>query len=94
MKTAFGLPTFAYQVSGEFSMIMAAAELIATYPDKLDEHAVREEMEGNFCRCTGYHNIVRAILAAAEEMNGSDGVVRPALDHAAEARRGRPLESA
>jgi carbon-monoxide dehydrogenase small subunit len=29
---------------------------------------VREEMEGNLCRCTGYHNIVKAILAAAEEM--------------------------
>jgi aerobic carbon-monoxide dehydrogenase small subunit len=48
--------------------IMAGAELIATYPGELDEHIVREEMEGNLCRCTGYHNIVKAILAAAEEM--------------------------
>jgi carbon-monoxide dehydrogenase small subunit len=48
--------------------IMAGAELIETYPGRLDEHAVREEMEGNLCRCTGYHNIVKAILAAAEEM--------------------------
>jgi aerobic carbon-monoxide dehydrogenase small subunit len=48
--------------------IMAGAELIETYPGQLDEHAVREEMEGNLCRCTGYHNIVKAILAAAEEM--------------------------
>jgi len=63
-------------------MIMAAAELIATYDGKLDEHAVREEMEGNLCRCTGYHNIVRAILAAAEEINGPDRVVRPASGHA------------
>jgi carbon-monoxide dehydrogenase small subunit len=30
-----------------------------------DERAVREGLEGNFCRCTGYHNIVRAVLAAA-----------------------------
>jgi carbon-monoxide dehydrogenase small subunit len=50
--------------------IMAGAELIATYPGELNEHIVREEMEGNLCRCTGYHNIVKAILAAAEEMRG------------------------
>ncbi|MGC1304691.1 MAG: (2Fe-2S)-binding protein [Caulobacteraceae bacterium] len=50
--------------------IMAGAELIATYPGELNEHVVREEMEGNLCRCTGYHNIVKAILAAAEEMRG------------------------
>jgi aerobic carbon-monoxide dehydrogenase small subunit len=62
-------------------MIMAGAELIRTYPGVLDEHAVREEMEGNLCRCTGYHNIVRAILAAAEEINGPDRVVRPAPEH-------------
>jgi aerobic carbon-monoxide dehydrogenase small subunit len=49
-------------------MIMAAVELIDTYPGELDEHVVREEMEGNLCRCTGYHNIVKAVLAAATEM--------------------------
>ena len=48
--------------------IMAGAELIATYAGVLDENAVREEMEGNLCRCTGYHNIVKAILSAATEM--------------------------
>ena len=49
--------------------IMAAAELIETWDGApLDEHRVREEMEGNLCRCTGYHNIVKAILAAAHEM--------------------------
>ena len=63
-------------------MIMAATELIATYPGTLNEHVVREEMEGNLCRCTGYHNIVRAILTAAEEMLGPDRVVQPASDHA------------
>jgi carbon-monoxide dehydrogenase small subunit len=63
-------------------MIMAGAELIATYDGVLDEHVVREEMEGNLCRCTGYHNIVRAILAAAEEIKGPDAVVQPALAHA------------
>ncbi|WP_158917025.1 (2Fe-2S)-binding protein [Caulobacter sp. S45] len=51
--------------------IMAGAELIATYPGELNEHVVREEMEGNLCRCTGYHNIVRAILAAGAEIRGT-----------------------
>jgi carbon-monoxide dehydrogenase small subunit len=54
-------------------MVMAAAELIDTYPGELDEHAVREEMEGNLCRCTGYHNIVKAILAASAKMRGAKG---------------------
>ena len=52
-------------------MMMAAADLIATYPGELDEHIVREEMEGNLCRCTGYHNIVKAILAAAREVRAA-----------------------
>jgi aerobic carbon-monoxide dehydrogenase small subunit len=49
-------------------MIMAAVDLIETYPGPLSEAVVREEMEGNLCRCTGYHNIVKAILSAAEAM--------------------------
>jgi aerobic carbon-monoxide dehydrogenase small subunit len=49
-------------------MIMAAVDLIETYPGPLSEAVVREEMEGNLCRCTGYHNIVKAILSAAETM--------------------------
>mgnify|MGYP002017583693 CR=1 FL=1 len=36
-----------------------------------DEALIREALSGNICRCTGYHNIVKAILAAAEEMGGS-----------------------
>jgi carbon-monoxide dehydrogenase small subunit len=48
--------------------IMAGVDLIESYPGALDEHVVREEMEGNLCRCTGYHNIIKAILAAAVEM--------------------------
>jgi carbon-monoxide dehydrogenase small subunit len=63
-------------------MIMAASQLIASYDGVLDEHVVREELEGNLCRCTGYHNIVRAVLAAAEEMLGPERVVRPAPEHA------------
>lgn len=52
-------------------MIMAAVNLIDTHDGPLTEQIVREEMEGNLCRCTGYHNIVKAILAAADEMSPS-----------------------
>ena len=49
-------------------MIMAGVDLIQHYPGTLTETVVRHEMEGNLCRCTGYHNIVKAILTAAREM--------------------------
>jgi carbon-monoxide dehydrogenase small subunit len=55
-------------------MIMAAADLIARNPDP-SEHDVREALAGNLCRCTGYHNIVKAVLAAAAEMRA--GEARP-----------------
>jgi carbon-monoxide dehydrogenase small subunit len=45
-------------------MVMAAVSLIKEQPG-LDEAAVREGLEGNLCRCTGYHNIVKAVLAAS-----------------------------
>jgi len=48
-------------------MIMAAIDLVQT-SDDLDEAAVRAGLEGNLCRCTGYHNIVRAVLAARDNM--------------------------
>jgi len=43
-------------------MVMAATSLVAEN-DSLDEAAVREGLEGNLCRCTGYHNIVKAVLS-------------------------------
>ena len=46
-------------------MIMTAVDLIREHGSDLDEKAVRDGLEGNICRCTGYHNIVKAILAAA-----------------------------
>ena len=49
-------------------MVMSAIGIVERNPDSLDEKTVRHELEGNFCRCTGYHNIVKAILAAHEEM--------------------------
>ena len=45
-------------------MIMSAIDLVAKN-DALDEQAVRQGLEGNLCRCTGYHNIVKAVLAVA-----------------------------
>ncbi|MBG50976.1 MAG: (2Fe-2S)-binding protein [Alphaproteobacteria bacterium] len=48
-------------------MIMTAIDMIERVPN-LNEEKVRAELEGNICRCTGYHNIVKSVLAAAEEM--------------------------
>jgi len=45
-------------------MIMSAIDLVAQN-DHLDNRSVREGLEGNICRCTGYHNIVKAVLQAA-----------------------------
>jgi len=50
-------------------MIMSATDMIRRHPGGLDEATVRAELEGNICRCTGYHNIVQAILAASKAMS-------------------------
>jgi len=50
-------------------MVMAATSLLAENPHPTEQE-VREGLEGNFCRCTGYHNIVRAVLGAAEKLSG------------------------
>jgi carbon-monoxide dehydrogenase small subunit len=55
-------------------MIMAAADLLNRNPDP-SEAEVRQALEGNLCRCTGYHNIVRAVLSAAKEQRA--GHVEP-----------------
>ena len=54
-------------------MVMAATSLLAENPHPTEQE-VREGLEGNFCRCTGYHNIVRAVLGAAEKLSGSSEV--------------------
>jgi carbon-monoxide dehydrogenase small subunit len=51
-------------------MIMTAADFLEQNPDPTDEE-IRHALEGNFCRCTGYHNIVEAIKYAAEKSRGS-----------------------
>jgi carbon-monoxide dehydrogenase small subunit len=48
-------------------MIMSAVDLAKRNPDA-SEHEIREWLEGNICRCTGYHNIVKAIKAGAQAM--------------------------
>jgi carbon-monoxide dehydrogenase small subunit len=48
-------------------MIMSAVDLVKHNPDPSEEE-IREWLEGNLCRCTGYHNIVKAISAAAAQM--------------------------
>jgi carbon-monoxide dehydrogenase small subunit len=50
-------------------MIMSAVDLLLDNPDP-SEQEVRVGLEGNLCRCTGYHNIVKAVRAAAAEMRG------------------------
>ena len=49
-------------------MIMSAVDMVRRKGSDLDEHTVRAELEGNLCRCTGYHNIVKAIQAGAAAM--------------------------
>ena len=45
-------------------MVMSAIDIVQKHPEGLSEAEIREELEGNLCRCTGYHNIVKAIAAA------------------------------
>jgi carbon-monoxide dehydrogenase small subunit len=52
-------------------MIMSAVDIVHRYGGKLDEETVRHELEGNICRCTGYHNIVKSVLDAAGRMKVS-----------------------
>jgi aerobic carbon-monoxide dehydrogenase small subunit len=55
-------------------MIMSSIDIVRRYAGELDEEIVRHELEGNMCRCTGYHNIVKAVLDAAGRMKGSEPV--------------------
>jgi carbon-monoxide dehydrogenase small subunit len=49
-------------------MIMSAVDMVRRKGNDLDERTVRAELEGNICRCTGYHNIVKAIQSGAAKM--------------------------
>jgi len=50
-------------------MVMSAIDLVKNFPDPSEE-LIREQLDGNLCRCTGYHNIVKAIKAASQTMRG------------------------
>jgi carbon-monoxide dehydrogenase small subunit len=49
-------------------MIMSAIDMVRRNGHELDEHTIRTQLDGNICRCTGYHNIVRAVQAGAAAM--------------------------
>lgn len=49
-------------------MVMTAIDIVRRKGHDLEEHVIREELEGNLCRCTGYHNIVKSIAAGAKAM--------------------------
>ena len=49
-------------------MIMASIDIVNRHGSDLDEATLRQELEGNICRCTGYHNIVKSVLDAANRM--------------------------
>jgi len=51
-------------------MVMSAVDIVNRNGSDVDESTVRKELEGNICRCTGYHNIVKAVQAGAKNMGG------------------------
>jgi carbon-monoxide dehydrogenase small subunit len=53
-------------------MIMTAVDMVHRKGHDLSDHTIREELEGNLCRCTGYQNIVQSIAAGAKAMADSD----------------------
>jgi carbon-monoxide dehydrogenase small subunit len=57
-------------------MMMSAINLVETHPDGLSEEQIRHGMEGNLCRCTGYHNIIKAIEAAWQLMHAPSEAAR------------------
>jgi len=61
-------------------MVMSAVDLVAKNPQGLSEKEIREGLEGNLCRCTGYHNIVKAIAAAQDVMHGKRASVAAAAE--------------
>ncbi|MDA1371987.1 MAG: (2Fe-2S)-binding protein [Proteobacteria bacterium] len=51
-------------------MVMSALDIVKRNGSAVDEATVRKELEGNICRCTGYHNIVKSVQAGAKSMGG------------------------
>ena len=59
-------------------MIMAAIDIVNRHGTDVDEKTIRHDLEGNICRCTGYHNIVKSIKAGAEAMGLQEAVQQAA----------------
>jgi carbon-monoxide dehydrogenase small subunit len=59
-------------------MIMTAVDIVNRKGNNLEERTIREELEGNICRCTGYHNIVKAVGAGAKAMAKGGGMHKAA----------------
>jgi len=59
-------------------MIMTAVDIVNRLGNSIEEKTIRHELEGNICRCTGYHNIVKAIGAGAQAMGKGGGQARAA----------------
>jgi len=59
-------------------MIMSALDIVRRKGHELDEKTIRHELDGNLCRCTGYHNIVKSIAAGARAMAGTGGAQQAA----------------
>jgi carbon-monoxide dehydrogenase small subunit len=72
-------------------MIMASVDLLKENPDP-SESEVREGIEGNLCRCTGYQNIVRAVQQAAAELRGEAAEQPPAEGAGADAGNGHAAD--
>jgi carbon-monoxide dehydrogenase small subunit len=61
-------------------MIMSALDIVRRKGHELDDKTIRHELDGNLCRCTGYHNIVKAIAAGARAMRQGSGPSRQAAE--------------
>ena len=61
-------------------MIMSAVDMVNRRGHALDEKTIREDLDGNICRCTGYHNIVKAVAAGAEAMGKGAAPARQAAE--------------
>src|ERR1700681_2320960 len=61
-------------------MIMSAVDIVNRKGHELDDQTIRHELEGNLCRCTGYHNIVKAIAAGARAMGPGSGSEKRAAE--------------
>ncbi|MBA3659275.1 MAG: (2Fe-2S)-binding protein [Gemmatimonadales bacterium] len=74
-------------------MIMTAVDFLGSNPDPTDDE-IRHAIEGNYCRCTGYQNIVLAIRTAAEVMRAQSAAGQPTSEPAGESTQRSPLPAA